>query len=111
MKQKINIKTVGTSFDRLLPCYLSEKVDFSIQMSEFADALLSNCPILLDFSKSKDTKKCNQMLAFLEGVLYVIDGQTHPISDESYLMGSKKAFQDGSLKRWIKEFGKDTPNI
>lgn len=105
MKNKFNLKKVGTAFDRLLPCTLQDNLDYDTQMLEFADAILSNCPILLDFSKSTNTKKANQVLSFLEGVLYAIEGQNHPINKESFLMGSKEAFADGSLRKWINEFG------
>ncbi len=104
-KKKVNIKKLGTSFDRLLNYNLTEELDVDDQMLELADAILGNCPVLINFDKMKDVHKCNHVLSFLSGLIYAIDGESYQIGQESYLIATAVAFEDGSLHKWIKEFG------
>ena len=105
LKKKLKTKELGTSFDRLLNYNLVESLDIDDQMLELADAILSNCPILVNFEKISDVSKCNHVLSFLSGIIYSIGGESYQIGNESYLIASKVAFEDGSLHRYVKEFG------
>ena len=105
-KKKIKAKELGTSFDRLLNYNLREDVDIEDQKIELADAILGNCPVLINFDGVKNVNFCNRVLSFWLGVIYAIEGEAHQIGNESYLIASKKAFEDGSLNKWIKEFGR-----
>lgn len=104
-KKKINIKNLGTSFDRLLNYNLTDEYDIDTQMLELADAILGNCPVLINFDMLKDVNKCNHVLSFLSGLIYAIGGEAYQISKELYLIASDVSFEDGSLYKWIKEFG------
>ncbi len=104
-KKRISSKEFGTSFDRLLNYNITEDLDIDDQMLELADSVLSNCPILVNFEAVKDVNKCNQVLSFLSGVIYACGGESYQIGNESYLIASDKAFEDGSLRRWVVEFG------
>ncbi len=103
-KKKVNQKEFGTSFDRLLNYNITEDLDIDDQMLELADSLLTNCPILVNFQSVKDVDKCNHVLSFLSGVIYAVGGESYQIGNESYLIATDKAFEDGSLKRWVGEF-------
>lgn len=104
-KKKIKIKNLGTSFDRLLNYNLTEEQDVDTQMLELADSILGNCPVLINFDTLKDVSKCNHVLSFLSGLIYAIGGEAYQIGSELYLIASDVAFQDGSLYKWVKEFG------
>ena len=77
-KKKINKKNLGTSFDRLL--------SYNLVDDETIDV-------------------CNRVLSFLSGLNYAIAGRVYQIGAESYLIASPNAFEDGSLEKWVKEFG------
>ena len=47
-KKKISKKNLGTSFDRLLSYNLQDDGTIDDQMIELADAILSDCPVLLN---------------------------------------------------------------
>ena len=48
-KKKINKKNLGTSFDRLLSYNLVDDDTIEDQMIELAEAIMSDCPVLLNF--------------------------------------------------------------
>ena len=104
-KKKVDAKGFGTSFDRLLNYNLKEDVDIDDQMLELADAILSNCPVLINFDTVKDVNKSNHILSFLSGIIYAVGGEAYQIGKELYLIATDKAFADGSLHKWVKEFG------
>ena len=104
-KKKINKKNLGTSFDRLLNYNLKNDETIEDQMIELAEAILSDCPVLLNFDTVKDVNVCNRVLSFLSGLNYAIAGRVYQIGAESYLIASDAAFLDGSLEKWVKEFG------
>lgn len=103
-KKKYKVKNMGTSFDRLVNYNLSEDVDIDDQMLELADAILANCPVLVNYDSLKNVKKSNHVLSFLSGVIYSIGGESYQIGNELFLIATDKAFEDGSLYKWIKEF-------
>ena len=104
-KKKISKKNLGTSFDRLLSYNLKDDGTIDDQMIELAEAILSDCPVLLNFDTVKDVNVCNRVLSFLSGLNYAIAGRVYQIGAESYLIASSDAFLDGSLEKWVKEFG------
>ena len=104
-KKKISKKNLGTSFDRLLSYNLQDDGTIDDQMIELAEAILSDCPVLLNFDTVKDVNVCNRVLSFLSGLNYAIAGRGYQIGAESYLIASDAAFSDGSLEKWVKEFG------
>lgn len=102
--KKLNVST--TSFNRMVNFFLDEKNDYQKQKLEVAEAILSNCPVLVNFNRVRSTKICNVVLSFLQGVIYPVCGECYKISDESYLFGTLEAFADGSLYKWIKNNGR-----
>lgn len=104
-KKKVNIKKLGTSFDRLLNYNLLENADVDDQMLMLADAILSNCPVCINFDGVEDVNKCNHVLSFLSGLIYAINGESYQIGKESYLIATAAAFEDGSLYKHIKDVG------
>ena len=60
---------------------------------------------LLPVGNGKDVNVCNRVLSFLSGLNYAIAGRVYQIGAESYLIASSAAFEDGSLEKWVKEFG------
>lgn len=103
-KKKYKIKQMGSSFDRLVNYNLSSDLDISDQMIELADAILANCPVLINFDTMEDLDSSNRVLSFLSGLIYAIGGKSFQIGKELYLIASDEAFNDGSLDKWIKEF-------
>ena len=105
-KKKLKVKkTLGTSFDRLLNYNFNEEADIDEQIFQLADSILGNCPVLINFEKVKDNNKINRVLSFLSGVIYSVEGESYPIGRNSYLFATDQAFSDGSLHKWVKDFG------
>ena len=49
----------------------------------------------------------NHRTSFLSGVVYALDGSVYRLGDETRLFATGKAFEDGTLKKYIKDFGID----
>lgn len=104
-KFRIKGKTLGSSFDRLLSYNFDDNADVDEQIFKLSDSILGNCPVLINFDKVKDNNKINRVLAFLSGVIYAVQGESYPIGKVSFLFGTDQAFSDGSLYKWVKDFG------
>ncbi len=71
------------------------------RMAVLVDKLKQGTPLVLCFEKL-DIDAGNKMLAFLQGAIYAIDGETRKITDDTYLFARKVDFQDGSLDEFIR---------
>ena len=77
---------------------------FFVQVFLFAqEQTIEN--VIKNFDTVEDTNKCNRVLSFLSGLIYAVSGKSYQIGAESYLIAIPEAFEDGSLEKWVKEFG------
>ena len=63
--------------------------------------------MLLISSKLINIGEVNYVVSFLSGVVYALEGTVYRFGDETRLFASGRAFEDGTLKKYIKDFGID----
>lgn len=106
-KNKKEEKKLGSAFDRLLNYTFKKDEDMDTQLIELADMVIANRPLLANFEQLESLNKVNNAIAFLSGVIYAQDGEMYILSKETRLFATGKALEDGSLKKYIKDFGLD----
>lgn len=106
-KKRKEEKNLGSSFDRLLNYTLKKNEDINIQLLELANIIMANRPILINFEEIKSIGEVNYVVSFLSGVVYALEGTVYRFGDETRLFASGRAFEDGTLKKYIKDFGID----
>lgn len=85
-----------------------ERVNFivmekDVDVLKLADQLLIGVPIIVNFEGYNDIES-NQVLTFLSGIAYAIDGEIEEIQSKIYLFASKEDYKDGSLRKFVKEY-------
>ncbi|MDD2258971.1 MAG: cell division protein SepF [Bacilli bacterium] len=89
-----------TSYD--LMKYFTVEFGSEDELFQIANYILSGNPVLANFNDVQ-VDKANDMLAFISGVIYAKDGETHKISDKLFLFGRKEDYEDGSLLQYIED--------
>ena len=97
-KKKNEERKLGTAFDRLLNYTFKEDEDMDTQLLDLADIVIANRPLLANFEQIKSIGEVNHAVSFLSGVVYALNGE------ETRLFATGKAFEDGSLQRYVKDF-------
>lgn len=105
-KKEVDTK-LGSSFDRLLNHSFKKDEDMDSQLLDLADILIANRPLLLNFEEIRSLNDINHVVSFLAGVVYALGGEVHRLGEETRLFATKVAFEDGTLHRYIKDFGID----
>lgn len=103
-KKKKEEKNLGSSFDRLLQ-YALKNEDIDTQLIDLADIIITNRPIIINFEAVSSVGEVNYVVSFLSGVTYALEGEAYRFGDETRLFASGKALEDGTVKRYIKDFG------
>ena len=98
-KKKNEERKLGTAFDRLLNYTFKEDEDMDL-----ADIVIANRPLLANFEQIKSIGEVNHAVSFLSGVVYALNGEVYCLGDETRLFATGKAFEDGSLQRYVKDF-------
>lgn len=75
---------------------------FDEKLIELADILKQNIPVVINF-ENLEIDDINKSIAFLSGVCYAIDGEVIPVQEKILLFGNQLAFEDGSVKTFLKE--------
>lgn len=104
-KRRKEEKNLGSAFDRLLNYTLRKNEDINIQLMELADIIMANRPVLINFEEISSIGEVNYVVSFLSGVVYALSGTVYRFGDETRLFASGRAFEDGTLKKYIKDFG------
>lgn len=84
-----------------------ERVEFvmmeqDVDVFKLSDKLLEGIPLIVNFDNF-DEVQSNQVITFLSGVTYAIDGEIEQIQDKIFLFASKNDYKDGSLRKFVKE--------
>ena len=103
-KKKNEERKLGTAFDRLLNYTFKEDEDMDTQLLDLADIVIANRPLLANFEQIKSIGEENHAVSFLSGVVYALNGEVYCLGDETRLFATGKAFEDGSLQRYVKDF-------
>lgn len=106
-KKKKEERKLGTSFDRLLHYNFKDGEDIDVQLLDLADVLMANRAVLVNFEEIPSIGEVNHAISFLSGVVYALGGAVYRLGDETRLFATGKTFEDGSLQRYIKDFGID----
>lgn len=105
---KRNKKTetkIGSAFESLLYYTFDENRVVDEQIAELADCLIANRPVVANLEDMTDVEESNRAIAFLSGVVYALEGAVYPLGKETFLFGTKIAYSDGTLYRYIKDVG------
>lgn len=103
-KKKKEERKIGTAFDRLLNYNFKKDEDIDSQLFDLADIVIANRPLLTNFEEIESVSEVNNAVAFLSGVVYALDGEVHSLGAETRLFATRKAFEDGSLQKYIRDF-------
>ena len=106
-KNKRKESKLGSSFDRLLNYTFKDDEDMDTQLLDLADIVMANRPLLANFEEIKSVGNVNHAISFLSGVVYALDGEVHRLGEETRLFATGEALEDGTLQRYIKDFGID----
>ena len=101
------IRKIGSTFDRLLNYTFKKDEDLNTQLIDLADILMANRPLLANFEEIKSVSEVNYAISFLSGVVYALGGSVYSLGNESRLFATKVAFEDGTLLKYVKDFGKE----
>lgn len=106
-KNKKQEKKLGTAFDRLYNYTFRKDEDLDAQLIDLADSLMNNRPLLINFEQITSIGEVNHAILFLSGVVYALNGTVYRLGNETRLFASGAAFEDGTLQKYIKDFGID----
>lgn len=106
-KRKNEERKIGSAFDRLLNYTFKKDEDIDVQLLELADIIIANRPLLANFEEMENINEVNHTISFLSGVVYALGGAVYRLGDETRLFATAKAFEDGTLQKYIKDFGID----
>ena len=70
---------------------------------ELANKIMLGIPLCLNFDECL-VEEANQVVSFLSGVIYALDGVIQPLSKKIFLLAQKSSFKDGSLNRFIEQY-------
>ncbi len=105
--KKKEIRKLGSAFDRLLNYTFKKDENMNTQLIDLADILMANRPLLANFEEIKSVSEVNYAISFLSGVVYALGGTVYSLSNETRLFATGVAFEDGTLQKYVKDFGKD----
>ena len=101
------IRKIGSAFDRLLNYTFKKDEDMNTQLIDLADILMANRPLLANFEEIKNVSEVNYAISFLSGVVYALGGTVYSLGNETRLFATGVAFEDGTLQKYVKDFGKE----
>ncbi len=104
-RKKKEIMKLGSAFDRLLNYAFKKDEDMNAQLLDLAEYIMANRPVLANFEEIKSIGEVNYAIAFLSGIVYALGGSVYSLGCESRLFATKEAFEDGTLQKYIKDFG------
>jgi FtsZ-interacting cell division protein YlmF len=98
-KTEEDVKKEITSYDEIVFLKLNEITDEKLLM--IADDIILNKPCVVNFDID-NIDEINKAIAFLSGVCYVLHGEAIAQQRKVLVFGSKMAFEDGSVKDFLK---------
>jgi FtsZ-interacting cell division protein YlmF len=100
-KKKTDDKQIKekTSYDDIVFLKLNEINDE--KLLSIADDIILNKPCVVNF-ELENIDEINKAIAFLSGICYVLHGEAIVQQRKVLVFGSKLAFEDGSVKDFLK---------
>lgn len=85
-----------------------DKVEFvlmedNIDVYKLGDKLLKGAPLICNFEEHNIVES-NQVIMFLSGITYAIDGEIEMIKEKIFLFATKQDYKDGSLRKFVNEY-------
>jgi cell division inhibitor SepF len=85
-----------------------DKVEFvlmekNIDVYKLGDKLLKGFPLIVNFEEH-NVVESNQVITFLSGITYAIDGEIEMIKEKIFLFATKQDYKDGSLRKFVNEY-------
>ena len=85
-----------------------DRVDFiimekQVDIMKLANKLLRGIPLIVNY-ENYDHVEANQVITFLSGVIYAIDGEIEIIQPKIFLFATKADYKDGSLRKFVKDY-------
>ncbi|MFK5883436.1 MAG: cell division protein SepF [Candidatus Izemoplasma sp.] len=74
----------------------------NVDVLKMANKLLKSVPLIINFEDYGKIES-NQVITFLSGVIYALDGEIEQIQEEIFLFANKEDYKDGSLRKFIRE--------
>lgn len=74
----------------------------NVDVLKMANKLLKSVPLIINF-EDYDKIESNQVITFLSGVIYALDGEIEQIQEQIFLFATKEDYKDGSLRKFIRE--------
>jgi FtsZ-interacting cell division protein YlmF len=93
------VKIEKTSYDSIVFLKLNEITDEKLLM--IADDIILNKPCVINF-EFDNIDEINKAIAFLSGICYVLEGEAIVQQRKILVFGSKLAFEDGTVKDFLK---------
>ncbi|MCI6717001.1 MAG: cell division protein SepF [Bacilli bacterium] len=106
-RKKKREEQLGTSFDRLYNYNYDNSKSIDEQFMRLADIIIDNRPVIINFEGISSSIEINRAVAFLSGVVYGLNGEVHRLGNETFLFASHTAFEDGSLRCYVSDVGKE----
>lgn len=78
-------------------------METNIDVYKLGDKLLKGNPLIVNFEEH-NIIEANQVITFLSGVTYAIDGEIEMIKEKIFLFATKQDYKDGSLKKFVNEY-------
>ncbi|XMB85098.1 cell division protein SepF [Mycoplasmatota bacterium WC44] len=72
----------------------------------YADMLIDGEPLVINFEKL-DLEEANQMIAFLSGVTYTIDGINLHMNSKIFIFSRKENLEDGSIMHFYNQYRRE----
>lgn len=92
--------SLATAFDSMK--YYTPKDASDQSKFEICDMLLQGYPVLANFN-NVPLSEVNEMLAFISGVVYAMQGEIYSLGAKLFLFGGKESYEDGTLIQYIED--------
>ena len=78
-------------------------MDKELDVYKLGDKLLKGIPLITNFEEY-NVIESNQVITFLSGVTYAIDGEIEMIKEKIFLFATKQDYKDGTLRKFVNEY-------
>lgn len=79
------------------------KLESAAQAQELADKIMDGTPLVINF-EDVDVSEANQVIAFLSGIIYCIDGINLQMQKKVFLFSKSENLEDGSIMDFYNQY-------
>lgn len=79
------------------------KMTSSIQAQDLADQIMEGTPLVINFEEV-DVSLANQIISFLSGIIYVVDGINLQMQKKVFLFSRNENLEDGSIMDFYNQY-------